>query len=86
MPVQFGTTAGELTHKPWKNTKSSGIEESEAEHRACVVYNHNGRTDSQAMEKYEKSGVEASEAERRACVVCDHNGRTNSRAISNVNG
>ena len=71
---------------PWRNTKSSGVEASGAEHHACTVWDHSGRTDLQAMEKYEKSGMEASEAERRACAVCDHNGRTNSQAISNVNG
>jgi len=47
--VQFVTTTGELTHEPWRNKKSSGVEASEAEHRACSVCDHNGRTDSRAV-------------------------------------
>jgi len=46
MLVQFVTTMGELTHEPWRNTKSSGMEAPEAERRACAVCDHNGRTDS----------------------------------------
>ena len=59
MLVRFATTMGERTHKPfrmrnvnsipWRNTKSSGIEASGAEHHACAVCDHNGRTDSRAI-------------------------------------
>jgi len=49
MLVQFATTMGELTHEPWRNTKSSGVEASEAECHAYAVCDHNRRTDSQAI-------------------------------------
>jgi len=49
MLVWFATTTGELTYKPWRNMKSSGVEASEAERHACAVCDHNGRTDSQAV-------------------------------------